>query len=90
LKGLFNVGGGIDNTVSLYETTLLCQEITGNYVTIEPILETRIGDVPIFITDSHKVMSATGWKPKRNAKITLTEIHEWIHQFEQQVSEVFN
>ncbi len=91
LKGqTFNVGGGVNNTLSLYETTQLCQEITGNQVPITPIPETRIGDTPIFITDLYKVMTATGWQPKRDATMTLTEIYEWIHQFEQQVSYIFN
>jgi len=91
LKGqIFNVGGGVNNTLSLYETTQLCQEITGHKITINPILEKRIGDIPIFITDSRKVMNATGWQPKRGAKITLTEIYEWIYQFEKYVTDVFN
>jgi CDP-paratose 2-epimerase len=91
LKGeTFNVGGGVNNTLSLCETTQLCQEITGNKVSIDPISETRIGDVPIFITDSQKAIDATGWHPTRDAKLTLTEIYEWIHQFEQQVSDIFN
>lgn len=91
LKGeIFNVGGGINNTLSLYETTQLCQEITGHKVPIDPIVENRIGDVPIFITDSRKVITATGWQPKRDAKMTLTEIYEWIYEFEEYVSDIFN
>jgi CDP-paratose 2-epimerase len=87
---IFNVGGGAENTLSLYETTQLCQEITGKHVPITPTSETRIGDVPVFITDSRKVITATGWKPKKNAEKTLTEIHEWICQFEPQVSDIFS
>jgi CDP-paratose 2-epimerase len=90
LKGqTFNVGGGANNTLSLYETTQLCQEITGHQIPITPVSDTRAGDVPIFITDSRKVMAATGWKPQKDAKTTLTEIYEWIHQYKQQVSEIF-
>jgi CDP-paratose 2-epimerase len=85
----FNVGGGANNTLSLYETTQLCQEITGQQIPITPVSDTRAGDVPIFITDSRKVMSATGWQPQKDAKTTLTEIYEWIHQYKQQVSEIF-
>jgi CDP-paratose 2-epimerase len=85
----FNVGGGASSTLSLYETTQLCQEITGHQVAITPIAETRVGDVPIFITDSRKVMAKTGWQPKKDAKTTLSEIYEWIHQFEPQVSSIF-
>lgn len=90
LKGqTFNVGGGMANTLSLRETTQLCQEITGHQVPITPVAETRVGDVPVFITDSRKVIAATGWKPTRNARITLTEIYEWIRRFELQVEGIF-
>jgi CDP-paratose 2-epimerase len=90
IKGeTFNVGGGHENTLSLYETTQLCQAITGHQVDIAPVSETRVGDVPLFITDSRKVMAAMGWQPKQNAKETLTDIYEWIRQFEQQVSTIF-
>jgi CDP-paratose 2-epimerase len=85
----FNVGGGVNNTLSLYETTQLCQEITGNKIEIKPVLETRTGDVPIFITNCRKVISKTGWKPKRDAKTTLTEIYQWIGEFESQVKSIF-
>ena len=91
LKGeTFNVGGGTNNTLSLYETTQLCQEITGHQVPITAVPETRVGDVPIFITDYRQVMKMTGWQPKRDAKMTLTDIYQWIHQFEPQVSDIFN
>jgi CDP-paratose 2-epimerase len=90
LKGqTFNVGGGTTNTLSLYETTQLCQEITGHQVPITPVPETRVGDVPIFITDSRKVMAANGWQPQRDARSTLTDIYEWIYQFERQVRDIF-
>ena len=90
LKGqTFNVGGGVENTLSLYETTQICQQISGHQIAITPVPETRTGDVPIFITDARKVMQATGWKPKRDAATTLTDIYEWINEFKQVVSSVF-
>jgi CDP-paratose 2-epimerase len=91
IKGqTFNVGGGAANTLSLYETTRLCQEITGRKVPIASVPETRAGDVPIFITDSRKLMTVTGWRPQRDAETTLTEIYHWLHQFEQQVADIFS
>jgi CDP-paratose 2-epimerase len=85
----FNVGGGANNALSLYETTQLCQKITGHQVNISPVPEIRAGDIPIFITDSRKVMTATGWQPQRDAKTTLTDIYEWIHQYREQVRQIF-
>jgi len=90
LKGqTFNVGGGIENTLSLYETTQLCQEITKHEIPIIPVPETRVGDVPIFITDARKIMQLTGWKPKINSQATLIDIYQWIEQFKNVVNDIF-
>ncbi|MFB2881270.1 NAD-dependent epimerase/dehydratase family protein [Floridanema aerugineum] len=90
LKGkTFNVGGGVENTLSLYETTQLCQKITGYEIPITPVVETRTGDVPIYITDSRKITETTGWTPKRNAENTLREIYEWIHKYKDIVNNIF-
>jgi CDP-paratose 2-epimerase len=86
---IFNVGGGVENTLSLYETTQLCQEITGNRVEITPVLENRIGDVPIFITDSRKIINQTGWKPKRGTRKTLLDIYYWIRENQSKIAEIF-
>lgn len=85
----FNVGGGTDLSLSLCETTKLCQEITGNEVAIEAISENRTGDMPIFITDSRKLIEATGWQPKRDGKTLITDIYEWIRQHEQALHNIF-
>jgi CDP-paratose 2-epimerase len=85
----FNVGGGKVNTLSLYETTQLCQQITGNRVPVTPVPDTRIGDVPVFVTDARKVRTQVEWAPTRDAETTLTEIYEWIRQFESQVRDIF-
>jgi len=90
LKGkTFNVGGGVQNTLSLSETTQLCQKITGHQITITTVGETRSGDVPIFITDAGKIRQILKWRPKKNAETTLMEIYEWIHKYKDVVSNIF-
>ena len=85
----FNVGGGQDFSLSLYETTKLCQEITGNSIMIEAIPENRTGDMPIFITDSRRVIEATGWEPQRNGKTLIKDICDWIHTHEKELKSIF-
>ncbi|MGJ3252874.1 MAG: NAD-dependent epimerase/dehydratase family protein [Elainellaceae cyanobacterium] len=75
---IFNVGGGVSNSVSLLETTHLCQQLTGKSVAITPDATERPGDVPVFITDSSRVMEKTGWAPKLSPKQTLSDIFQWI------------
>jgi CDP-paratose 2-epimerase len=77
----FNVGGGVENSLSLLETTQLCREITGNKIAIAPEPENRPGDIPIFITDASKVKAATGWCPKLDAETTLTDLDKWIDRY---------
>lgn len=90
IKGkTFNVGGGVNNSLSLLETTQLCREITGNQISIESEPEHRPGDIPIYITDIQKLTQATGWFPKRDAQTTLREIYDWIYHFEDQVKKIF-
>lgn len=86
---IFNVGGGLQQSLSLLETTELCQKITGNSITIEPCLEERQGDVPIFISDTSKVREKTGWKPHINTLDTLQDIYNWISVNEATLNSIF-
>lgn len=74
----YNVGGGLENTISLLELTKLCEEISGNKIEINSVKETRTNDIPVYISDCTKIQQLTGWKPQKNAKATMTEIHNWI------------
>ena len=79
---LFNVGGGLTNSLSLLETTELCRELTGKTVPIAGVREERQGDVPCFITDSTQVVMKTGWRPRLDPRKTLTDIRDWIAEHE--------
>jgi CDP-paratose 2-epimerase len=79
---IFNVGGGLQTSLSLLETTQICQAITGQPISIQSIAEERQDDVPIFITDSTKVMQRTGWHPTTNPTQTLQRIYEWLRDHE--------
>ncbi len=72
-----NVGGGRECSLSLLETTEICRELTGNEVPIEPVRETRSGDVPIYISDCAKLFALDEWRPRRSAKQVLADIHRW-------------
>ncbi len=82
---LFNVGGGPRFSLSLQETTRLCEEITGNRLSIAPVAETRPADVRIYLTDHRKVTAVSGWHPRRDARTTLADIFEWIRAREAEV-----
>jgi len=75
---IFNVGGGNTSSVSLFELTKLCQEITGNRININSVPETRPADIPLYITDNSKVTKNTGWEPKTNPFKIIEDIYDWI------------
>jgi CDP-paratose 2-epimerase len=75
---LYNVGGGLLSSLSLLETTALCEEITGNRVEITRVVENRPLDVKTYITDNGRVSTDTGWVPKKSPRQVLVDIFDWI------------
>lgn len=82
----FNVGGGYDISLSLLETTNLCEEITGNHIDIRSDQNTREADVIIYITDNKRVSDNYGWHPNRTGKQILADIFDWIKVNEAELS----
>jgi CDP-paratose 2-epimerase len=79
---IFNVGGGLENTVSLAELTDLCVGITGNSIEISSSGENRPGDMPIYVTDNSKIEALTGWKPEISVPQLLEEVYAWFKEDE--------
>ncbi|HSK50531.1 MAG TPA: NAD-dependent epimerase/dehydratase family protein [Solirubrobacterales bacterium] len=73
-----NVGGGRECSLSLRETTAICQRLTGVELPIGVVEETRAGDVPVYISDCTKIFGLDEWRPRRSAEDVLSDIHEWI------------
>ncbi len=79
---VFNVGGGQDRSISLCELSRLCQEITGREISITPVLETRQGDIPYYVSDCRQVQKMTGWNPRWTVKDTVSDICQWLQEHE--------
>lgn len=86
---IFNVGGGIDNTLSLRECTELCERFTGNHLMIGYNPEARFADQCVFVADNSEVSKKFDWKPTLTPAETLSDIHDWIMANEQQVREFY-
>jgi CDP-paratose 2-epimerase len=74
----FNVGGGRGCSLSLVETTALCEAITGRRIDIVPDPGTRVADIKLYVTDTTRVTGATGWVPRRSAEQVLRDLHAWM------------
>lgn len=74
----FNLGGGVARSVSLQELTQICEKITGHNIIIDSVPETRWGDVRLYISDSSRFESVSGWKPKRSVETIMNDVHTWL------------
>jgi CDP-paratose 2-epimerase len=80
--GLYNAGGGTERSVSLQELTAICEEVTGNRITVGSEAETRPADLRLFVTDHRRLTAAGGWRPQRGVRAAAADIHEWIRREE--------
>lgn len=87
---LFNVGGGVDISLSLKELTGLCERITGNSVNIAAVKEDRQADIRLYITDNSYVTKMTGWRPKIGPEKIIADIHAWINGQEQMLRPILS
>lgn len=82
---IYNVGGGLERSISLCELTELCQKYTGDKIPIASIPKDRAGDIRIYITDNSKVTEKTGWKPEIAVEQIIEEIYGWIKDNSEQL-----
>ncbi len=78
MKGkVFNIGGGMSNSLSLLELFQILEselDIKMNYTRLEP----RESDQKVFIADITKVTSATGWKPEVDRVSGVKKMLQWL------------
>ncbi len=81
-----NIGGGVAGSLSLRETSALCEEITGNRLEIGSERATRAGDVRVYLSDCRALEQLSDWQPGRGPRQILEDIFEWLHQHESTVA----
>jgi CDP-paratose 2-epimerase len=75
---IYNVGGGLKNSISLLEMTSLCENITGNKITVEKKFETNMSDIPLYISDNSKINSISGWMPSITISEIIEDVYSWL------------
>jgi CDP-paratose 2-epimerase len=83
------VGGSLDVSFSLRELTTICQEITGNSISINSTLENRPADLRIYLGDNEKITQRCGWAPKRSVKNIVEDSFQWLRDNERIVKTIF-
>lgn len=85
-----NVGGGLNISFSLQELTAICQEVTGNKITVDEVKENRAADVRIYVSDCNKLYNLTDWRPKRSVKTLVSDTFEWLKANENDLKRILN
>jgi CDP-paratose 2-epimerase len=81
LKGrAFNIGGGVDNTMSLLELLDLIEEVDGRSPRVE-FDKWRPGDQRYYVSDISSFRQATGWKPSVGRRRGVEQLYEWLQEF---------
>jgi CDP-paratose 2-epimerase len=85
---VFNVGGGLERSVSLRELSRLCAQRTG--APLEPASrpETHPSDIPYYVTDNREVSERWGWQPRRSVEETLDHILAWLGDHRSQLEAI--
>ncbi len=77
-NNIFNIGGGIKNSISLKELTGKCQELTNNKIQFKKISKTSILDIPYYVSNNSKIRKFYKWQPKKNIDQILKDIYIWL------------
>ena len=78
---IYNVGGGMGNSVSLLELSRLCALRSGRELLPASSPETHPSDIPYYVTDNTRVREATGWSPKITVDEILDEVFQWLKEY---------
>ena len=75
----FNIGGGIENMISLKALTKICQLMTNNIIQISSNLKTSQFDIPYYVSDNRKIYKFYKWHPSKNIKQIIQDIYIWLN-----------
>jgi CDP-paratose 2-epimerase len=76
--GIYNIGGGTENMISLIECLDLIKRITGKEqnITFE---KSRLGDLEYFVCDISKARKELGWRPMVSNEEGVKKLVDWIN-----------
>ena len=75
---VFNVGGGQDNTLSIWrEFSPMLERLFGTKITVT-WGDWRPGDQPIYISDIREVRQEIGWEPTISPNAGVRKLYDWV------------
>ena len=77
--GVFNIGGGTENTISLLELLDLLEELTSRRTKIS-YADWRPSDQKVYISDVKKAKEKLKWRPSISPKEGVSRLVEWVKE----------
>jgi len=77
VPGVYNIGGGEKNMISLLECIDMIQKIAGTKADVR-FEKDRFGDLRYFVTDYGRFHKATGWEPKVRPEEGIGKLIGWV------------
>ncbi len=81
---IYNIGGGMANSLSLIELFAVLSELTGAKITYRST-PWRIADQKVFVANHARATADFGWRPQVDCRRGLEEMLAWTRDIQQQV-----
>ena len=75
----FNIGGGVQNTVSLLELIEYLEDLSGRKATYS-FADWRPGDQPVYVSDIRRAGADLNWSPAVSAREGVARLYAWVVQ----------
>ncbi|NCC53077.1 MAG: NAD-dependent epimerase/dehydratase family protein [Spartobacteria bacterium] len=86
---IYNVGGGLENAVSIRELNRMCSEISGRQPGISEKPDTSPLDVRMYVSDNTRVSARYGWAPSTDVKTTVSSLYTWFDTHKDTLAPIF-
>lgn len=77
---IYNIGGGIYNTISLLELIDQLESLSGHTIRTK-FFPARQGDQKVYISNIDKAQRDLNWHPLVSTKQGVTKLYSWLHQY---------
>lgn len=75
--GVFNMGGGPSNTISLLELVAMLRKLTGKDVRVR-FDKPRPSDQKVYVSDIRRARKQLGWRPVVSPERGIVRLFEWL------------
>ena len=75
--GIYNIGGGTGNTISLTELLIPLEDITGKKSKVS-YDNRRLSDQNVYLSSLNKAKKELGWSPKVSKESGIRKLVQWV------------